>query len=379
LRLRARQTTRLHGLPAGLDDVREGAFHRVRLGASFQREDLSAYLQLQSAGAMGDAGPDDEPLTVGLQQGWLRWDPQGWRGLRVTAGRMALEFGAGRQIGRYDYHEIGHAFDGVDIGWTVGRYLDLHLLAVQIRRDAAQPEQERRLTGLYATGLPTDRLRSDVYVLYVEDGRGGEAAQLLTMGLRLDARPVRGLTTEGEAAVQVGELRPVGVEPVDHLAVMAAARLAYEAVVGVPMALTLHAQFWSGDGESTDQVSSAWRPLYGSLDEQVGLLQLFPMTNLGTGGLRYRLGELSRPHGEVDARMFTSRQDAPIPGALVPPQGGGRWPVLGSEVDVLLHWPWTPSAELLIATGVFMPARPLRDALDRRTGGQVTAQWRSRF
>jgi hypothetical protein len=125
LRVRARQTTRLHGLPAGLDEVREGAFHRVRLGASFQREDLSAYLQLQSAGAMGDAGPDDEPLTVGLQQGWLRWDPQGWRGLRVSAGRMALEFGAGRQIGRYDYHEIGHAFDGLDVGWAIGRYLDL--------------------------------------------------------------------------------------------------------------------------------------------------------------------------------------------------------------------------------------------------------------
>ncbi len=379
LRVRARQTTRLHGLPAGLDEVREGAFHRVRLGASFQREDLSAYLQLQSAGAMGDAGPDDEPLTVGLQQGWLRWDPQGWRGLRVSAGRMALEFGAGRQIGRYDYHEIGHAFDGLDVGWAIGRYLDLHLLAVQIRRDAAQPDQERRLTGLYATGLPTDRLRSDLYVLYVEDGHGGEAAQLLTMGLRLDARPVRGLSTEGEAAVQVGVLRPVGLEPIDHVAMMGAARLAYEAVVGLPMAWTLHAQFWSGDRDATDQVSSAWRPLYGSLDEQVGLLQLFPTTNLGSGGVRYRLGDTGRPHAEIDARAFTSRRDAPIPGALVAPQGGGKWPLLGSEVDVLLHLPWRTSTEFLIATGVFLPARPLRDAMDRRTGGQITAQWRSRF
>lgn len=381
LRFRGSTSLHLHDLQAGQDDVRRGVFDRLRLGAGFRRENLSAYLQLQNSGALGDAAPGEKPLPIGLQQGLVRLDVPGVKALRLEAGRMALEFGAARMIGRYDFHDTGNAFDGVRLRVDIDDFLDLDLLAVKIRRNSAHPDKERNLAGLYAAGLPVENLRTDLYFLYLGDDNEAGRAHVLTMGLRLDWKATSFLALEAETALQVGDVQPAGQDRVrDHLASALAGTMTLDVRKALPLILKLHGQMYAGDAAPGDNLSAGWRPLYPSLDEVVGLLQIFRQDNLSQAGGRLRWNLASALDLDVDGFASWSRTGATLPGfadRVLP--GDGAWVLLGPEVDVRLRWTWRPWSEVMLAGGVFIPAQALRDHLGAAMAWQSLLQWTSRF
>lgn len=381
LRFRASSSSHLQDLQAGQDGSRRGLFERIRLGAGFRREVLSAYLQLQSNGALGDAGPGEQPLPIGLQQGLVRLDVSGVKGMRLDAGRMALEFGAARMIGRYDFHGTSNAFDGLRLRVGIEEVLDVDLLAVKIRRNSAHPDKERNLAGLYATGLPVENLRADLYFLYLGDNNDAGQAHLLTMGLRLDWRATSFLCLELEAALQAGDVQPAASERLlDHVASAVAGTLTLDGRRWLPAIFKLHGQSYSGDAAPGDAIDSGWRPLYPSLDEVVGLLQIFRQTNLTQAGGRLRIPLNSQLDLDVDSIVSWSRTGTALPGfgdRVLP--GDGSWLLLGPEVDLRLRWTWRRGSEVLLAAGFFVPETALREHLGVSMARQLLLQWTSSF
>ena len=390
LRFRAARPIEPGGLQPGPDEGARGIFHRVRLGAAFERGELSARLQLQASGALGEAAPGALPLAVGLQEGVVRGRLPLANGLHVEAGRMALSYGAGRHIGSYDFHSSGHAFDGLRVQLAVDTVLALDLLSVKIRRNSAQPDKERNLTGLYLSGLPQADLRADLYFLYLGDGTATEEARLLTMGSRVDWQPSRHLGLEGEASVQVGTTRRTDqVEPDDHLATALAATVRVKGTLGAPVSVVLRGHAYSGDQDEGDRVLAAWRPLYPSLDQQVGLMQVFAPSNLAQVALRLRV-ELGGEVGEGVARWAleleglasAARKGAPLSGydgrTL---DGDDGWLAIGREIDARLAWHWTAASEVLLAAAWFVPTdgTDVAGREDLGDAGLVLLQWTSRF
>ncbi len=385
LRFRASTGSHLRQLQAGQDYLVRGIFERIRLGAHFGGPGISGHVELQSSGAFGDTATTDDglsqPLPVGLQQGYVHIDIAGIDGLDVELGRMALEYGRGRHVGSYDFHDSGNAFDGLKLHYGVAEFLDIDGVAVQIRRNSAQPDEERTLVGTYLVGRPVDGLRADVYLLYLRDGRVALRAELQTVGLRMEWRPTGWLVLETEAAVQFGDLQPQDyATPQDHLASSAVATVEASGRLGVPLRLGLYGAQHSGDRDAADNQSAAWRPLYPSLDQVVGLLQIFAPSNLRQLGGHFGGDILASLAFDIDVRACASMAGAPLPafgGPLVP--AGDGWRYSGTEVDARLTWRPLPHSELLLAAGAFAPARWLAVEVGSGPSRQFLLQWSSRF
>jgi len=385
LRFRGSQTANLGNLQAGQDAARSGFFDRMRLGANFSTPSITAYMQLQASGAFGDSGVNLTPLPIGLQQGVIQLRVPGVNRLDLNVGRMTLAFGAGRMIGRYDFHESGHAFDGIVAHVGVEKVLDLHAIAVKIRRNIAQPDDERNMGGIYLQTTPFATLQADVYFLYLLDNSTDAAGKkekdkLLTMGTRINWQPTLWFEFEGEAAVQVGELKQdVQLDRQDLLATALIGQLTLKRESSIAQRLTLHGQMYSGDAKPTDRVLTTWRPLYPSLDEVVGLLQLVNQTNLLQVGIRYRAQLSALTSAEIDGRAFASEGGTTLPGFgekfLV---DTATWHTTGAELDFRMRWQWRPRTEFLLAAGMFAPSDALC-AIGQRLAGQVLLQWSSRF
>ncbi len=367
----------------GQDDWRRGASDRVRLGAQLRRQNISSYVQLQQSGALGDAGPGDQPLQFGMQQGFVRVEEAGLRGLRVDFGRMALEYGSARMIGRYDFHETGNAFDGLRAHQTVGDYLDADVLAVKIRRNSAHPDKGRNLFGLYATARPTSRVTADLYLLYLSDTTETAQSHDITMGSRIEFRPWSFLTAEAELAAQIGgEQLADHAQARDHLALAMAGSLQLDASKWIPLYGRAFSHMYSGDELAHPNVSSRWHPLYPSLDEIVGFLQIFAQANLTQVGGTLGWKPVEKIDISLDGRQSYARTGTTLPGfagQILP--GDGAWVRLGAELDLRIRWSLRPWSQLLLVGGSFAPSQDVKSNLlnQGRNISQVLLQWTTRF
>jgi hypothetical protein len=295
---------------------------------------------------------------------------------------MALEYGAGRQIGRYDFHDSGNAFDGLRLVYRLAESLSIDALAVQIRRSPAQPEKERSLLGGYAVARPVRVLRTEVYYLHLRDSDPDLKASLQTMGGRGFWQILPWLTVDGEAALQVGSLRPKGfAEAADHFASSALLQLRAEKRRGLALATWLQVQRMSGDPNAADDLSHAWRPLYPSLDELTGLLQLFPPSNLlqGLAGVRLGRRESLAATAELRANGALAGSQLAAFGQPVVPGKAPGWSYVGSEASLRLEWQAARALHFLLAGGVFVPSRALAEETGLAWARQVLLQWTGRF
>ena len=342
--------TSLGGL-TGAGNSAAGTSFRFRLGTDFDLEHVGARIELQSSHDFGGSSPADQPPTIGLQQGYLHITSRPSIGLRLDAGRMRLDYGSGRQIGGYDFHGTGHAYDGARLRWSVRDRLSIDALAFRLRRDDAQPDRQRSLVGVYATAQPTGSLVGDLYLLVLDDGADAGRLRLQTMGVRLDWRPWGIARIETEIAGQVGSRD--GRDPAEqsHFGWMGVVRLGVQFGDAIPFAGGVLAEQWSGDRDPDDGIDSAWRPLYGNLDALTGLLQLFAPTNLQTLGVWTMLGDPKRWSHRLDARLM-SRLAAP--GSTSGPQPHG-WRALGGEIDLRSQWALTRALTIGGSGGLFLP------------------------
>lgn len=384
-RLRASLPYHLSALAPGADVIRGSVFHRERLGGSFAQGPVDAHIQLQASGAFGDADPGAGQLpTVGLQQAVVRLQPASMKWLTAEMGRMVLDYGSGRMIGAYDFQTASNAFDGVRVRMSYQKYLDIDIIGVKLRRNSTQPDQDRNLVGAYITGQPHEHLRADLYVLYLVDGTSNGHAYLTTMGSRLDWRPTTWLSGEVEGALQVGDEDKPGRG--DRQSLVASA-LFGEIAGHLPvrrgrLSLAPFAQAYSGAPvqNGSTQTATAWRPLYPSLDQVVGLLQLFNQTNLLQYGGRLRWEAFETLAVDLNGRVSGSRENAPLPGLGHPTLAGdGSWRVLGTELDLMGRWQVLRSSEIFVGAGIFLPSDSIKSLIGKEVASQVLAQWTSRF
>ena len=390
LRFRASQAAHLRTLQAGQGDLLRGVFQRIRGGARYRATGFDAYIQIQTAGAMGTAvqfdpdglsGGADVPVPVGLQQGWVRWRPANLDSVQVQLGRMALEYGDGRRIGGYDFHESGNAFDGLRVGYSLPPFLAVDLLAVTLRRNIAQPERERYLFGVYVASKPVSEVEVDLYLLELRDGDEDLRANHLNMGLRSLWRPKYWLTLQAEGAVQFGAVRPKGyANELDHFATSFAASVELQGHVGIPLGVALQFQRHSGDPNPVDDQSTAWRPLYPSLARHIGLLQLFPQSNLVQYGSRLRVGRDKEMRFIMDWRVNAAMSGSVLPAFNQPRlEYAKTWAPLGSELDSSLHVPFGGRSELMVLFALFVPSQLLADAVGGEAAQQFMVQWSTQF
>ncbi len=382
IRLRGTEGRNLDSLEAGLASRSRGWFQRSRLRATLARSNLQGVVQVQSAGALGAAAPGADPMPLGLQTGYaqiqLPWLSDAW----LRGGRQPMEYGAGRQVGLYDFDSVGQAFDGLRAHMARQDWLEVDVFALKLRRTPGQQDQDRALTGAYLVGRPRDSVRADLYFFYLSDRSGQEAVRLLTMGARAVAAPLAWFEAEGEVAVQSGSLGLVtAVEPQSQLSWMAAGQLQLRHGQTAPMRWTAFAHHFAGDAKPDDKIRTAWRPLYPSRDQVVGLMQLFQPSNLQQVGLRWG-AEIAPGRQQLElalnGRLSRAEAGAALPGLGTAPLGGAAgWQPLGWEADATAAWKVLPHSQVLAGIAVFVPSEQLRLQRHLDTAVLALLQWTS--
>lgn len=394
IRLRGADGRQLETLEPGLASRTQGWRQRTRLRATLRRAALQAVVQVQSAGMLGAASPGADPMPLGLQTGYaqaeLPWGDATW----LRAGRQPMEFGAGRQVGLYDFDAVGQAFDGLRGHFARGSALEVDVFGLKLRRNpltqaagsatATSASEDRALTGAYLVGRPSPLFRADLYFFYLSDRSVQESVRLLTMGARAVYAPAEFFDLEGEAAVQSGSIGLAGaVEPQSQLAWMAAGQLRLHRPGPLPMALRALAHHFSEDSQPEDKIRSAWRPLYPSRDQVVGILQLFAPSNLQQAGLQGSLDLL--PAGQplqlgLSARYSRAHAGAVLPGlpgnAATPVAlTGSGWQPLGWEAEASAQWQLLKHSKVLLAFAGFVPTAQLQGNRHLDTALMGLLQW----
>lgn len=384
MRFRGMGGSHLSDLGQGYDSANSGWYQRSRLGILLEHSQLSAYLQLQSSGALGAAGPGADPMPLGLQQGWLRARAQFAQELWLDAGRLVLDYGAGRQIGAYDFDTIGQAFDGVRAHYAIPKRLIAEVFAARLKPGAAGSDVRRGLSGTHLTATPNELLKAELYVLYLVDDNAAERSGLLTMGSRVVGGPWLGLSGEVEGAVQIGEHRHADSRhPTDRLAWMAASELNYRLDGRIPLSFSLFGHVFSGDDDATDATDRAWQPLYPSKDAVVGLLRVFEPSNLAQAGARLQWQSPSPAwpltiSADVRRSLAAAHGKMPVFGGDSVP-GDRGWQDLASEVDLRVRWRVLPGSELMVAASGLVGSSMLARTYGADRALLALLQWTTRL
>ncbi|MBM4395640.1 MAG: alginate export family protein [Deltaproteobacteria bacterium] len=316
-------------------------------------------------------------------------------GLEVQSGRFEMQFGEGRQIGRNNWGNVGRSFDGARIGYRMADTFRIDAFGAVIRDVpplvvSSQPVAtqigvgggpaatltDMNLYGLYATVDVWKPLTGDIYGLYVHDDKTADASRIGTVGARLVAKPVAGLTIEGEAAVQFGvrDTRdPTGrVIEADHLATAYHLDASYEIPVAMSPSFGIFFDSASGDADPTDDSSVRYEPVFPTRHAKYGLMDNFSWQGIWVVGPTFRM----KPHPTVgirlDYRYFGLSTDGgtirAFEGTTTFAPGGSK--AIGHEFDITADWQAMEWLRFELGYGVFAPGAATEGAT--ATVGGVT-------
>jgi hypothetical protein len=341
---------------------------RIRLGLTVTPwKGVQGVLVLQDSREWGEEkSTTSNQHSLDLYQGYLLFDDIAGSGAWIQAGRFAMKYGANRQVSVKDFNNVGQAFDGVRIGWRRARVMAADAFVTFYRNGFApvfQPQGQDRYSvfaGMYLSTDAVSWLDAELYGFYQDNGFVTQRESIGTIGARLVARPVKGLTLEGEAAVQVGRVtvrdESAVLRDASHLATAYFLQAKYTAPIKTDPWIGLFFYSASGDANPWDGSSVAYRPLFPSGKGNMGNMELFrwqgvwdigptvglyPAANVRLS-FDYHVYSMTTDGGNLqgfDAQM--ARASDPYPSALVNrtfnvPAGGSRF--LGQEMDVELTW-----------------------------------------
>jgi hypothetical protein len=361
-------------------------------------------------GAAGSTTSDEHALDI--YEGYVLIDDIGGSGLEIQAGRMAMAYGAGRQVSKRDFNNVGQSFDGIRIAWERSGILKADVFTTLVRTGISPVFQSGRgfdryssFSGLYLSTSGIPWIEADLYGLYLDNAFNEAVEKFGTVGARILSRPVPGLVLEGEAAVQVGTVevraRDASRLEASHLATMYFFQVFYETQVTTNPGIGLQFYSSSGDANPYDARNVSYRPTFRSTTGVYGYLDLFDYQGVWEIGPRFRL----RPHETVvlhlDYHLFLLSSDGGMVKAfgtgsgwagdrgtandvyrhVLFPNGGSRF--VGQELDILLTWAATPWLALEMQYSFFKPGSRVRGAQtvsiqevdDPATGG-TTPVWR---
>lgn len=349
---------------------------RLRLGLSFQPLSwLTVRADVQSAIVWGTEVPADLGMSdqLGLYQAYVHVTVPWVDSLWLRAGRMGLELGAGRLIGRDDFRISPNFFDGGLIHYEHGPYIRLDAFGFVLRERFTPIGRDRNIFGLYASTNALENATFDLYVMYLSDGDPQDTQDLVTLGARAAAEPIAGLKIDGEAVLQVGAVEPGGGPEQDVLATAYFLSVDYTIPVWSAPRAGLFFSSASGDSNPVDDRYSAFDPLYPSRHAFWGAMDLFSWTNIIDYGGRLGFApmdgldvglEIHRFHAvDPDGTMLTLPGSGPVSDS-----DGGE---LGTELDFLVRYRPLEQVALALGYSFFLPD----DAFKRARGQGDRADW----
>lgn len=360
--------------------------HRLRVGMTLgYGSNVAGVVVLQDARewAEGRSATSDQQ-SLDLFEGYLRITDIGRTGVDVRAGRMRMAFGAGRQVSARQSNAVGQVFEGVRLTWSRPRVIAVDAFATLVRTGVAPVFQSGRgqdrysvFSGIHLRVDSWAPLDAEAYALYLDDAFNEATEKIGTVGARLVARPVRGLTFEAEGAVQFGrvEVRDLGARRLDasHLAGMFFGRAAYRFQVPTSPTLAVNALYASGDADPFNNRNRAYRPGFNSRHNVFGVLDLFTWQGVWDIAPSFSITPVPELELTVATHLFSLSSDGGFVKAfgtepawrgddrpagltyrhVVFPSGGPRF--LGQEVDLLVTWHATDWLMLNFEYGFFVP------------------------
>ena len=356
---------------------------RMRLGFGLEMlRVIGLHMAVQDARFWGSGLPsnghvrfhDDTNATFGrevflglsLFEGYISFD-QPWNlPFRLEIGRMALEYGRGYILGDPAYAVQGQSFDTIRLRWFLHNWnVDLFWSKIRATVDTTQSTsctqdctfEGDELAAIYAMGKLAPGVKLDLYGMYYHraphKGEAPSNSDLGILGARLDwhsAIHKLGLELVGEAGRWMNQTA-VGFSMLMNLAFTLPGR--FKPTLGMQMLLG------SGDTDTTDDVSTSYKPLFSRRRRFYGALGLFAATNLIQPMLFFALHPVSSVQLALSARynLLWSPTDAILSGGhtFYARNPNGTSNALGAECSFSVMWKPFPYISFDAVGGVFLP------------------------
>ncbi len=329
-----------------LDDSESLILSRFRLGLSFTRDRLSAYVQAQDSRRFGEeASTASNEENLDLHQGYVQWRSGPGR-FTLRLGRQELSYGEERLVGAFGWDNVGRSFDGALARWERAAY-DLDAFVTRTA-DRGSASRNQDFLGIYAaTRKAHPASQVDIYGFYLRDGRN-QAGEILAAGTDQTRIATLGARLHGKAAAwsyMVELARQTGDAATDdHSAWALASRLQYTFHAPRKPSLAVGYDAASGDGDPADGDSEEFLNLFPTNHAFYGYMDYAGWRNIED--LYVRFGLQVTPRIALQADLHHLRLQDPAGrwsnagGATVLDglPGGGAGDDLGRELDLTLKF-----------------------------------------
>ncbi|HEX9646605.1 MAG TPA: alginate export family protein, partial [Alphaproteobacteria bacterium] len=314
----------------------------------------------------------------------------------VKAGRLTLDMGSRRLVGRAGFRNTINAFTGIDARWTGaggGKLRAFFTLPVDRRPNTRAALSDNRVafddeswsqrfwSVYYAEPELPWGDRGEVYLFgldeYDSSRRATADRTLYTPGFRL-YRPAAGgaFDYQVEAIVQFGESRAstaaTDVAVLDHLAHFEHFEVGYSFATHWSPRLIAQYDYASGDDDPADGRNNRFDPLFGARRFDFGPTDIygpFARSNLSSPGLRLEVKPAPGVDGMLAGRSFWLASDRDTwTGAGVRDATGASGGFLGTQVEARLRWQVVPGNLQLEAGYAHLFAGSFADRAPNATG-----------
>jgi polyhydroxyalkanoate synthesis regulator phasin len=324
---------------------------RLRLGLALKAtKDFTAVVVLQDSRLWGEEAStlpsnDEIKSKTLVHEGYLQMDNIFLSGLGFQAGRMEMKFGAERQIGAVDWHNVGRAFDGLRVFYKKPKAFSVDAFFAMVADRGRESGPNTDLSGVYVSADFWKFLTFDVYGLYLYNEESFGTEHIGTVGLRAVGKPVKGLEIEGEGAWQFGKSlleKQQGTK--EHVAAAYFAKVSYEFLRTENLTPNLGVFFYSasGDANTKDSRNVAYRVLYPTTHQMLGFMDLFQWTGIVDFGPSVKVKFLKDFGFLLDYHAFFLSSDGGVlrdafgAEAVMFPSDKGRF--VGHEMDLVVSW-----------------------------------------
>lgn len=380
-RVRPEYTTNRIDLNSDNGDADFYYLQRVRLGASLEpQKGVRGTIVLQDSRTWGEIPGTGMPQdSMGLYEGYILLTDLFTPGFEVQVGRFAMGFGLERQIGKNDWSNHGRAFDGIRVAYHRPKIINVDFFAtvIQDSRAAAGPNED--FYGLHLSTDVLDFMDFELYGLYLHNDTEDMGSRIGTIGARVEARPVKGLMLEAEAAVQFGKVdaaMPAGVTSIDHLATAYGITARYAIPVDTTPTLGLFFHSASGDANQLDDRSVAYRPLFPTDHGFYGNMDLFTWQGVWEIGPTFSLDPVKGLRVKADYHAIFLSSDGGVVqsafgGTTTFPSSSGKF--VGHELDLVVGWAAMKWLSLETGYSLFVPGNVAEKATVTVDNGAVLA------
>jgi hypothetical protein len=272
--------------------------NRLRLGFLRKFEsDFLIFAQLQDSRIWGEEGSTLTSLkAIDLHQAYLEIDRPAKLPFLIRLGRQQLSFGSERLLGKYDWDNVGRAFDALNLSFgREEQKLDLWLAQV---RDQSAPTVARNqeFGGAYFSSQRLLPITLDAYALILYDGRNFESVAnpaspgrqdepkspltIYTFGARLNRQVKQRFRFDLEGTYQSGQRGFLGI---GAYGIALSADYAFGS--RLQPTIRMGYVFGSGDGDPNDGKSETFSNLFPDLHRHLGAMDYASWSNITSASI----------------------------------------------------------------------------------------------